>query len=412
MQQSGALTRIVCKARKVAIHMNSIKNPLRIVVLLYGSLSIDTRVLRQVKTLNNAGLSVKVLDTELGFGRWFGFEGVDNIPLIKMALHQRTSVISMLRYWVKCIRYLLAHRKSIDVIHAHDLPTLPPAAFFRTLCPHVKLVYDSHELFPEAAGEKISFLLYTVFFGIELVLGGCVDWLIAVSPSFVRLLSHRIKSPVSMIMNLPDLDRAKNTLGKIPLWKGQRNDGLIRIAYSGIVLEHRGYEKIVDAAEYSKKAHGIDCEFWIIGDGPFLPELKSIVQERNLNTHFVFTGRVCFEELLSLTADCDMAIALYENTLNNNASLSNKLFEYMMIGVPFIFTNLTQSLPILQRVNAYVLDNPVSAESITTAIHSLYYDFDRMLQISERGKNLVNSRLNWRMESNRLLQAYKGILCR
>jgi glycosyltransferase involved in cell wall biosynthesis len=378
----------------------------RIIALLYGSLSIDARVLREVKALSDSGYYQTVLDTELGFGRWTSFKGVKNHPIIRMEPQQRTGIRFMIKFWFKCLRYMLERRKYIEVVHAHDLSALPPAAIFSLLNPNAKVIYDSHELFPEAAGEKISVLLQVIFLGIELIFSRFVDRLITVSPSIVKILSKRVNAPSSLIMNFPDLERVKDVHGEIPQWKGPRNDDKIRIAYSGIVMENRGYEKLLDTVEILQEKYGCDSEFWIIGDGPFLDELKKLVYERNLGNYFKFTGRVNFEELLALTSECDLAIALYDAATNNDAGLSNKLFEYMMIGVPFIFTNLIQSMPILEQVDSVIIENPVSAIALADAIFSLRNNPAKMNQISQKSKRLVATRLNWQREAEKLLRIY------
>ncbi len=382
----------------------------RIIAILYGSLSIDARVLREVKSLSDQGYCMTVLDTELGFGRWTSFKGVKNHPIIRMNPHQRTSIRLMIKFWFKSLRYMLKRSKHIEVVHTHDLSALPPAAIFAQFNRRARVIYDSHELFPEAAGEKISILLQVIFLGIELVFSRFVDQLITVSPSILKILSKRINAPSSLIMNYPDLERIKDVQGEIPLWKGPRNDNNVRIAYSGIVMENRGYEKLLDAVEILREKYGYNSEIWIIGDGPFLEELKKLVQERDLGRYFKFTGRVNFEELLTLTSECDLAIALYDSAKNNDAGLSNKLFEYMLIGIPFIFTNLIQSMPILEQVDSVIVANPVSAGDLADAIFSLIKDPLKMIQISQKSKRMIATRLNWKRESEKLLRIYEEIL--
>ncbi len=332
--------------------------------------------------------------------------GVKEHHVMNISTTKRMTFSMLLLFWVKCLRLLLSKRASIDIVHAHDLTGLPPAAIFGFLNPRIKIIYDSHELFPEAAKEKLSFIPYVIFLGLALIFSRFADRLITVSPSIVKSLSKRIKAPAHLVMNLPNLAGVKSLLGRIPSWNGSRDSKKIRIVYSGMVLPRRGYEHLPTMVETMKTRYNTICEVLIIGEGVFLSDLKDMVREKGLGDYFHFTGRVSFEKLLGLTVDCDIAVSLYESTINNNAGLSNKIFEYMMIGVPFIFTNLTQSLPILERVGAMIINNPVSGENLADAIYSLYNDPTRMNKISENGKHLVGSRLNWQRESENLLRVY------
>ncbi|MFW9888412.1 MAG: glycosyltransferase [Candidatus Thorarchaeota archaeon] len=388
---------------------SSLKRKIQIVMTLYGSLPVDTRVLREASVLHKSGYDVTVLDVGFGLKQDYVPEGVHRCSVIRIPFSQRISMKGLLRFWLKCFKGLLDRRRSIDIVHAHDLTGLPPAFAFVAMHPNTKLVYDSHELFPEAARSKLSTLQYLVFLGLELVCGILVNRLITVSPSILQILSKRISAPAVRLMNVPDLERIKLNLGYIPKWNGPRNDNTIRIAYPGRVLVQRGYEKIIDSAEILRTSGKRKFEFWIIGDGPLLPDLKDIIRKRNLEDLFKFTGRVAFEELLGYVSECDMAIGLYEDTPNNNLGLSNKLFEYMMIGVPFIFTNLTQSLPLLETVGAWVLENPVSGEALASAILSLHDDSARVKKLLDKGPNLIAMRFNWSTEAKSLVRLYKDI---
>lgn len=382
------------------------KRKKHVVMILYGSLLIDVRVKKEVKTLVSSNYRVTVLDTDLGLGMWNGHNDVIEVPIIQIPLEERTGFLSLLRFWIACFRFLLSQRSKIDIVHAHDLSGLPPASAYALLDSRVKLLYDSHELFPEAALDRFSIVHYVLFLALELLASRTVDRLITVSPNTCKILSKRLGIPTVLVRNVPDLGSSQRN---IPIWTRRERKRSLRIAYSGTVLPGRGYEILPDAAEILETDLEDHFEFWIIGDGPFLPQLREIVKERNIETHFRFFGRIGFSELLHLTAECDIAIALYTPSLNNSCGLSNKLFEYMMIGIPFIFTDLTQSLPILERVGATVVENPVTGERIVAAITSLIFDSDRIDRMTTAGPKLIETKLNWTRESKRFLSVYDSL---
>ena len=147
-------------------------------------------------------------------------------------------------------------------------------------------------------------------------------------------------------------------------------------------------------------------EFWIVGGGIYLNKVKEMVTKHNLTNHFIFTGAVPYFELLKLTYNCDIAVGLYQNTINNNVMISNKIFEYMLIGLPFIFTSLTSSKPYIDKVNAIKIDFPLIPERIADKI--LYLSDNKKLQheISIKSRSLIKKKLNWKNESIKLAKAY------
>ena len=352
-------------------------------MLLYNSLPYDPRVVKEVRVLSNAGYSVTVLDLDLMLGNRPNPRGARRLSVLHMRLAKRNSLTGLLRFWIACLKYLIQNRQLIDVVHAHDLTGLPPAFAISILCPRIRLIYDSHETFPEAARDELSYMHYVLFLGLELVCASRVDWLISVSPSILRTLSRRIKASPFLIMNTPDVDEIKAKLGSIPRWKGPRNDTIVKIACPSTIRTRRGFEKLPEAAKILNANGENKFKFLIIGDGPFLPELKQMVKEGELEQSFVFMGRVDFAETLRITGDCDMAFALYENGWNTNSGISNKIFEYMMVGIPFIYSNLTQSLPLLKMVNAQILENPASGKDVAGAIQILCSKINAMNEISK-----------------------------
>ena len=147
-------------------------------------------------------------------------------------------------------------------------------------------------------------------------------------------------------------------------------------------------------------------EFWIVGDGIYLNSVKEMVRRYNLTKYFKFTGEVTHSELLKLTYNCDIAVGLYENIDNNNIMISNKIFEYMLVGIPFIFTSLKSSIPYIEEVNAIKIDFPLEPEIITEKILDLSENKKLQNKISVKSRALIKDQLNWKNESAKLINAY------
>lgn len=380
-----------------------------IVMLLYGSLPIDTRVNREINTLVKMKFNITILDTEMGHGSWKGYEGVKRIPIIQLPISERQSLGGLLRFWYNCFKYLYRNRKIIDIIHVHDLTGLPPAWLITSIIPRIKFVYDAHELFPEAARDRLSLLHYMMFLTIEMVCARRIDFLISVSPVILRKIARRVGGVPVLLMNVPDLLGVQEKLGEIPQWSRMKELSTRRIVYSGGILPRRGYDELIQAAKFLTKDTKYKYEFWIIGDGPYLEHVISEVESLGLSDVFVFTGRVKFEELLSLTSQCDIAVCLYSDPMAH-FGMANKMFEYMMVGMPFLYPDAKQSLPILNACGAIIVANPINVSNLIESILLLFENRERMCFISQKGIQLIKNQFNWQLESQKLIRIYKSFL--
>ncbi len=384
---------------------------MNIKMILYKEFISDTRVQREAIFLAQNGYEIEVINckgpkdnkTNINNNR-----RIKNSEIIEVQPRKRETVKSLLKFWILAFYHLIKGEKTPNIIHAHDLTGLPPAVLYKILYPKVKLIYDSHELFPEAAKEKLNKFYWLCFLLLEYICSKFITILIGASPLQLKILKRRINKPQFCILNVPDLDIVKKELDyenlKIhPL--NTNNEKIIKIVYSGGVYKLRGYDEFVLSAVkiFEKNAN---FEFWIVGDGIYLNNVKEMVKKHKLTDHFIFTGAVSYVELLKLTYNCDIAVGLYQNTINNNIMISNKIFEYMLVGIPFIFTSLKSSKPFIDKVNAVKIDFPLDPEIIADKI--LYLSDNKKLQheISIKSRNLIKEKLNWKNESTELVKAY------
>lgn len=202
-------------------------------------------------------------------------------------------------------------RKRIDIIHCHDLTGLPAGVMLKILKPKITLIYDSHELFPEAAIDKLNRFYGFAFLILEKICCLFFDTIIGASDIQLKIMQKRYRrKKFSLLLNVPDI---KNIKLDVPLKIQQKNlktteKPNIKIVYSGQVIKFRGYDTFVEvASQLSKNYHNI--EFWIVGGGPYLDTIKMKVKEKGIENNFRFTGEVPFESLLEILTESDIGYA-------------------------------------------------------------------------------------------------------
>lgn len=384
---------------------------MNIKMILYKDFISDTRVQREAIFLAQNGYEIEVINCKGPKDNKSNINNdkrIKNSAIMEVQPRKRETVKSLLKFWILVLYYLIKEKKKPNIIHAHDLTGLPPAVLYKILFPKVKLIYDSHELFPEAAKDKLNKFYWLCFLLIEYICSKFINILIGASPLQLKILKRRINKPQFCILNVPDLDLIKKefdyeNLKFHPL--SPNKEKKVKIVYSGGVQQYRGYDKfILSAAKLLEK--NPNFEFWIVGGGNYLNHIKEMVKEHKITNHFIFTGAVPHCELLKLTYNCDIAVGLYQNTVNNNVMISNKIFEYMLVGTPFIFTSLKSSIPYIEEVNAVKIDFPLEPEIITEKILDLSENKKLQNKISVKSRALIKDQLNWKNESAKLINAY------
>ena len=117
-----------------------------------------------------------------------------------------------------------------------------------------------------------------------------------------------------------------------------------------------------------------------------------------------------YDELVPYTASADIGILLYRNDCRNNYYCApNKLFEYMMMGLPVIAANYPGLLPLVEGEDVGLCVDPESPKAIAGAVNRLAGDPDRRERMRRNGLQLTRDRYNWEIESTPLLELYGSL---
>ncbi len=86
-----------------------------------------------------------------------------------------------------------------------------------------------------------------------------------------------------------------------------------------------------------------NVHFVILGEGEYRKKFEAEANNSNCSDRIHFLGAVNHTELLTYTASADIGLALIENiSISYYYALPNKLFEYIMAGIPILASNLPQ----------------------------------------------------------------------
>ena len=358
-----------------------------LVFTVTNELNYDQRMIRICETLCHEGYKVSLIGVQFSSSPKL-IDKNFNQKRIKCFFKKGFGFYA--EYNVKLFFYLLF--KKADLFCAIDLDTIMPVYFSGKL-KNKKLVYDAHEYFSQQKEIITRPKVYKIWHFIEdtfvpkLKNGYTVCY--SISKSFEEL--YKIKYEV--IMNATSIEISnKNTPKKDKL-----------ILYQGAVNEARGLEYLIPAME------NVDGMLHIYGDGNFMGQLKTIIQNHCLEHKVVIKGKVSPQALHEITAQYYIGLNLVENIgLNQYYSLANKFFDYMHAGIPQVSMNFPEYKRINDQFEIAVLIDNLDQNEISKAINTLLMDDKKYAELVQKCSE-AKLVYNWENESKKLVQFYKNI---
>lgn len=300
-----------------------------------------------------------------------------------------------------------------QVVHANDLDTLWAGVRLKEKT-GASLVYDAHELWVEQDPESSD--LHRGLFGrLEASCLAKCDGVVTVNRSIARELTRRYGCPeVTVVHNCPALDRA-GPEGTYPLSReakrarrgeaGLPDDDSPLVVYQGRYVPHRGLEELILAMSYLRGVH-----LALRGFGDSEARLRTLVETEHLDHCVHFLPPVSMNDMVDAAALGDIGIVPYRPvSLNNELCTPNKVFEYMMAGLPMAASDLPELTRFVKENELGDVFDPDRPEDIARAIEHVLSSGDFLREAGGRAARLARSRYNWEAEASRLLDLYRRV---
>jgi len=310
----------------------------KICIVFLGEFVTDARCINMAQTILSSGkyyLSVISLqNTEKSFADSL-FQGVHffNITIPN----------------IKIFKYFNFHRKvkniiknnNFDIIIASDLYSLSGACSSNS-----KVIFDSREIYSELEAH-IKKPLYRWFWK-------------KYEKYYLQLINDVIVTADSDSAFLHNLYPFNNlsfyTIFNYPKYIKYKKTNLLRekfnisekhkiILYQGVLQEGRGISKLIQAINNSSQFSGV-----VIGNGLMKNRYIKEVSKNNLESRIFFMDAVPYNDLFRYTASADIGWLLINKTsISNKFALPNKLFEYVLMGIPVVSSNIKNITDIIYK---------------------------------------------------------------
>ena len=306
----------------------------RIIISVTNDLTTDQRVAKVCNTLNTNGYEVLLIGRRLKNSK----PVLRPYKTYRFSLFFNKGFLFYAEYNLRLFFKLLGLKK--EQLLANDLDTLA-ANYWVSKIQGVKLVYDSHELFPEIPElvHKPKVKQFWTF--LEGWLLPKLKYKYTVCDSIANYYYKKYQSHFLVVKNLPLAK--KTTLTQLPF----NTDRKKIILYQGALNVGRGLELMINTMEYLD-----DCTLVIVGDGDIAETLKKSVEQKQLMQNVIFLGKKTPEELHTITPNADLGISLEEDLgLNYRFALPNKIFDYIQAEVPILVADLPEMKNVVLNYN-------------------------------------------------------------
>jgi len=378
---------------------------IRILSVVLNNFKNDTRVIKEGVSLKKAGYSVQVIALhEEGFPEK-AIEHTLDVHRIKLATRHWAKIkpVQLIKYFEFIIKVLFSYSKSADVIHCHDLNALPIGVLSKLLTfGRVKVVYDAHEFETEVHGLSRSSKLVMKI--LERICIKFTDENIIPSRLAAEAYAemYSIVPPVQ-VLNCPYYDKMKATSVLRDEFNIKSDQKLF--LYQGVLAEGRGIEILLDVFANLESNNAVMI---FMGFGPLEGMIKSYSMKYN---SILFREAVSPDILHSYTASCDVGISFIEDTcLSYKYCMPNKLFEYLMAGLPVLVSARPLMKEIVEKENVGIVAMSDDSAGFKKAIESMI-DADFNIMRNNVAKLRETKKFSWEKQEEKLLQIYQRLTC-
>jgi glycosyltransferase involved in cell wall biosynthesis len=362
----------------------------------------ESRILRETESLVDSGLFDRIYVGAIWDEGLAEHEELDTrrtVWRVPLRTRRLPGIIGkLLRFLEWYIRLFLRFRnEELTFINCHSLSVLPLGVLFR-LARGCRIIYDTHELETETlASSGIRKRLAKI---LERCLIGHTEAVIVVNESIAGWYrdAYGLKE-VHVVRNIPcprpitggKTNRLREAFGIDP--------GSLLFLCQGILGEGRGIPILLEVfGRLPSDRHVV-----FLGNGPMAKEVRlHAMRYPNIHHH----PAVPPHELLEYTAGADVGISLIENVcLSYYYSLPNKVFEYLMSGVPVVVSDFPEMARLVDGTGCgwkSSVDTRCFAELAGSLTRE---EIERRAAIARQ----VSNSLSWHTEEASLVALYKKL---
>lgn len=359
----------------------------RAIICSQSNFTTDYRIEKMRRTLTDCGYEVTLLGRSHPHERRASAHGVHYMRLLFWH-----GLLFYAELNLRLALHLLLHRRA-DLVVAIDLDTLPGCLLGARLRGE-RLMFDSHELFPEVpeiAGKPFVKKVWWALQDFCVPLLRRTDVRVTVCQSIADVFARRYGAAFRVVRNVP---LAGRTLAPVELREVKGRP--FTLLYQGAVNVGRGVEEVIQALP---RLEG--CRFVVVGDGDVMGRVRQMAADLGVADRVEFVGRVPFDRLSPYMAGADLGIVMMKNiSLNQYYALPNRIFDFIQAGLPILANSLPEISRIVEGDDVGMCIDTLSASSVAEAVKSIIANPDWRVRWHANMLSLSHA-MTWQAEVGR-----------
>ncbi|MCX6628939.1 MAG: glycosyltransferase [Candidatus Solibacter sp.] len=374
-------------------------------MLLTNAYDPDPRVRQEALALIRMGCAVRLLawDRDLKRPRFESMEGVEVERVFLPSVHGRGNTQLFFYAWLYWKMLWRGLQSSFDVVHCHDLDTLPLGLVLGKL-KRKPIIYDAHESFPDMLEGNVHPAVQRALVWLDTFLTRRVNLLITVGEKLRQhfaKMGARHSVVVGNWKRLEEFSRSDEQNREFRRQLGIPDSAMVVVCISQLFID-RKIEELLDAVDK------VQDVFLIVGGKGALEEMVKARAAKNPRIRYV--GFVGATDIPAYTCAGDVVYYGFDSE-NPNARFSapNKLFEALAAGKPLITGDFGEIGEVVRNSSCGIVLQNYSVEEIRGALEQLH-DEKLRSSLADNARWCGRSGMNWQRGEEVLYREYSALL--
>ena len=376
---------------------------MKILHISQTNINYDSRILKELRALheNLPQITIRAIGAELentSFRQESSFP-VQDIQTVDLKIRKYSFIPRAIRQIGTVFELFVKMKRALgdyepDIIHAHDTAALPIALFLKNK--NTKIIYDAHELESDRNGLSKSMGKLVLLF--EKMAWKKIDHLIVVGEQISNWYKVNIgKKDTTVILNSPYIGSfVTKELSYLRDKFNIKSDRKIFIYVGGLMPGRmiNSYLKIFSQNNFP-------ADLVLLGYGPLKAEiLQYAMQHSNIHLH----EAVSHDQVTSIVESADVGLCVISaESLSDELSLPNKLFEYAFSGIPSLVSRFPAMVEYSRRYKLGWVTN-IDEESLCQSI----LEISAINELISPDKSALVE-LSWKQQEEKLVNVYRGL---